>query len=177
MNKEATKPFNTHTLDVKWSHLHRPDDKFGAPGNHNITVVVDDQLQKQLDTIQGELGGKKINGMNENEGKTVLKVKSTIFTNPPDNGGEKKNVYPCVDAKNNSTEAVPFGGDKVRLRLKPMLLQRDGSISFFLNGVQIIEKNDSGKGGGFEATDGFDGAEYLPPEPSTNENEDNDVPF
>ena len=49
---DPTKVFNTHTLDVKWSHLHRPDDKFGAPGNHNVSVVVDDQLQTQLSEIQ-----------------------------------------------------------------------------------------------------------------------------
>ena len=80
---DPTKVFNTHTLDVKWSHLHRPDDKFGAPGNHNVSVIVDDQLQTQLSEIQTALGGKKINGMYENEGVQVLKVKSTIFTNPP----------------------------------------------------------------------------------------------
>jgi len=169
---DPTKVFNTHTLDVKWSHLHRPDDKFGAPGNHNVSVVVDDQLQTQLSEIQTALGGKKINGMYENEGVQVLKVKSTIFTNPPENGGEKKDTYPCVDANTKPTEAVPFGGDKVRLRLKPMLLKRDGSVSFFLNGVQIIEKGEQQQSSGFAKTEGFDGSEATAPEVETQ-----DTPF
>ena len=34
-------PFTTHTIDVQWSHLHAPDDKFGADSaNHNITCLL-----------------------------------------------------------------------------------------------------------------------------------------
>jgi hypothetical protein len=44
-----------------------------------------------------------------------------------------------VDAASNPTDAVPFGGDTVRLRLGPMM-QSDGSLSVYLNGCQIVEK-------------------------------------
>ena len=67
---------------------------------------------------------------------------------------------------------MPFGGDKVRLRLKPMLLKRDGSVSFFLNGVQIIEKGEQQQSSGFAKTEGFDGSEATAPEVETQ-----DTPF
>lgn len=145
--------FTTDTMDVVWSHLHAPDDKFGADSaNHNITVLVDAQLQKTLDNLLKESGATKINGMRENdEGQTLLKVKSKTFV--------KKNIasFPCRDAGNNKTDVIPFGGDKVRLRVAPAVLTRDNSMSLYLNGCQIIEKNNAGSadGGGFEATDGF----------------------
>ena len=130
-------PFTTHTIDVQWSHLHAPDDKFGADSaNHNITVVVDDELQTKLDQLLKESGATKINGMRtDDNGTTLLKAKSKTMV--------KKNVntFPCRDAAAERTEAVPFGGDKVRLRLAPALLSRDNSLSLYLNGCQIIEKN------------------------------------
>ena len=151
------RPFTTETLDVRWSHLHAHDVKFGEDSaNHNITVVVDDTLQKQLDKAMAEAGATKINGLRtDDEGVTLLKAKSKNFV--------KKDikVFPCRDASAEATEATPYGGDKVRLRLAPITLTRDNSMSFFLNGCQIIEKNEmGGEGGGFEATDGFDGSTY-----------------
>mgnify|MGYP003117128650 CR=1 FL=1 len=101
--------FTTETVDVVWSHLHAPDDKFGADSaNHNITVIVDDELQKKLDDMVKESGATKVNGMRtDDEGRTLLKAKSKAFV--------KKNVhvFPCRDASANRTDAVPFGGDKV----------------------------------------------------------------
>ena len=172
-------PFTTETLQVRWAHLHAPDNKFGEDAsNHNITVVVDAQLQTQLDTLQKENGAKKINGLREDEdGITLLKAKSKVFV--------KKGTaaFPCRDAKAEMTEATPFGGDTVRLRLAPMVLSRDNSMSVFLNGVQIIEKKpyegDAGSGG-FEATDGFDGTTYEAPKsttPDVDEEDMGDIPF
>lgn len=159
--------FTTHTVDVVWSHLHAPDDKFGADSsNHNITVLIDDELQSKLDEISKESSATKINGMRvDDEGRSLLKVKSKAFV--------KKGVhaFPCRDAAANRTDAIPFGGDKVRLRLAPAILTRDGSMSLYLNGCQIIDKTvrDSG---GFEPTDGFDGSNFIPP---TENNEDDDT--
>tara|TARA_Y100000592_G_C5422266_1_gene293840 strand:- start:553 stop:1083 length:531 start_codon:yes stop_codon:yes gene_type:complete len=169
--------FFTGDVEVKWSHLHKPDDKFGADtSNHNITVVVDSDLRAKMDEIQQTLGAKKINGMREDDGVTLLKAKTKTYA--------KKNVsvFPCVDAKANSTEAVPFGGDKVRLKLAPIMIDRDNSLSFFLNGVQIIEKNDSpAAASGFEVTDGFDGSSYQATHESQTEEipnqQEDDIPF
>ncbi len=165
--------FTTDTHDVVWSHLHAPDDKFGADSsNHNITILVNDELQTKLDELIKESGATKINGMREDdEGRTLLKVKSKAFV--------KKGVhaFPCRDARANRTDAVPFGGDQVRLRLAPAILTRDNSMSLYLNGVQIIEKNvvDSG---GFEATEGFDGSNYIQPTETNNSEDDtDDLPF
>jgi hypothetical protein len=146
--------FTTDTLTVQWSHLHQPDDKFGADSaNHNISVMVDAKLQKKLDQLMKESGASKMNGMRtDNEGNTILKAKSKTLVKK----GEK--TFPCRDASAAKTDALPFGGDKVRLRLAPALLTRDNSMSLYLNGVQIIEKNSTGGGdysSGFEATDGF----------------------
>ena len=171
-------PFTTDTMQVAWSHLHKPDDKFGADtANHNITIVVDDELQKRLDAIVKESGAAKINGMRvDDEGRSLLKAKSKTLV--------KKGVavFPCRDAAAERTDAVPFGGDKVRLRLAPALLTRDNSLSLYLNGVQIIEKNertslDSGNGG-FKATDGFDGSDFKAPESTSSDgDQDDDLPF
>lgn len=168
-------PFTTHTLEVKWAHLHAPDDKFGADSsNHNITVVVDDELQKKLDQLVQENGASKINGLRtDDDGLLTLKAKSKTFVK------KDVHVFPCRDANANRTEAVPFGGDAVRLRLAPAVLTRDGSMSLYLNGVQIITKNAFDDNSGFEATDGFDGSNFIPPT-EKNENEDSpeeDMPF
>ena len=164
------KAFVTDTLNVKWGHLHRPDDKFGADSaNHNVTVIVDDELQAVLDNLMKESGAKKINGMRtDDDGDTLLKVKTKTFVKK----GEQ--TFPCRDAKAEKTEATPFGGDKVRLRLNPMVLDRDNSLSIYLNGCQIIEKNASDTGG-FAPTDGFDGSEYTAPTPESNTNEPEEV--
>tara|TARA_R110002012_G_scaffold185500_1_gene352066 strand:- start:37 stop:543 length:507 start_codon:yes stop_codon:yes gene_type:complete len=147
-------PFNTETLNVQWSHLHRPDDKFGADAaNHNITVVVDDELQMKLEDLKQEHGSDKINGLRTNDdGVTLLKVKTKLFV--------KDNIeaFPCRDASDDETNAIPFGGDKVRLRLKPAILTRDGSMSLYLNGCQIIEKGEGySNSSGFSKTEGFTG--------------------
>jgi|TARA_R100000664_G_scaffold31052_1_gene44240 hypothetical protein len=167
-------PIYTNTLDVQWSHLHKPDDKFGSPGNHNITVVVNEDLQTTLDKTLKDSGAKKINGMREADGVTTIKVKSTIYTK------DGTNTFPCKDASTNDTDAVPFGGDKVRLRLSPMVISRDNSLSFFLNGCQIIEKNEKANSGGFTATDGFDGSDYKAPvveQQEVPEVTDDNIPF
>jgi len=157
MMAQKIKPFTTHTLTVKWAHLHAPDVKFGEDSaNHSCTVIVDNELQTQLDTLLKESGATKINGMysDEETGESFLKAKSKVFVK------KDTKVFPCRDAGAQRTEAVPFGGDSVRLRLAPTVLARDGSMSIFLNGVQIIEKNTADLGGGFEVTEGFDGSNY-----------------
>jgi hypothetical protein len=176
MMASKIKPFNTHTLDVKWGHLHAPDDKFGEDSsNHSVTVVVDKELQKTLDQVMSEAGATKINGMKtDDEGITLLKAKSKTFVKK----GTK--VFPCRDAQAEVTEACPFQGDKVRLRLSPIMLTRDGSLSFFLNGCQIIEKNemDTTSGtGGFESTKGFDGSSWTAPTSTEEEEATDDIPF
>tara|TARA_Y100000004_G_scaffold177661_1_gene219469 strand:+ start:437 stop:952 length:516 start_codon:yes stop_codon:yes gene_type:complete len=165
-------PFTTDTVQVKWAHLHAPDDKFGADSaNHNITVVVDDELQKKLDQLVQENGASKINGLRTDEdGLTTLKAKSKTFVK------KDVRVFPCRDAGANRTEAVPFGGDEVRLRLAPAVLTRDNSMSLYLNGVQIITKNAYDESG-FEATEGFDGSNFIPPTEKNEEASEDDMPF
>jgi len=165
-------PFTTDTVEVKWGHLHAPDDKFGADSaNHNITVVVDDELQRKLDELVQENGATKINGLKTDEdGVTTLKAKSKTFVK------KDVRVFPCRDAGANRTEAVPFGGDSVRLRLAPAVLTRDGSMSLYLNGVQIITKN-AFEDNAFEATEGFDGSNFIPPTEKNEDTTDEDLPF
>lgn len=151
--------FTTETVDVIWSHLHAPDDKFGLDSsNHNITVLVDDELQLKLDELLQESGTTKINGFRvDDEGRTLLKVKTKTFVK------QNKKAFPCRDAATNETAATPYGGDKVKLRLSPAVITRDNSLSIYLNGCQIIEKKQSDYDGGFEATEGFDGSDYVAP--------------
>ena len=175
MMANKIKPFTTHTLLVKWAHLHKADTKFGDDSaNHSCTVIVDEQLQKQLDQMLSESGATKINGMNRNEetDETYLKAKSKNFVK------RGKETFPCRDAGAQPTEAVAFGGDSVRLRLAPAVLSRDNSMSLYLNGVQIIEKcTNDGDGGGFEATEGFDGSNFKTPESEDTNEEMDEIPF
>jgi hypothetical protein len=145
--------FTTETVEVQWGHLHQPDEKFGADSaNHNISILVDKVLQKKLDQLLKESGATKINGMRtDDDGRVILKAKSKTLVKK----GER--TFPCRDASAAKTDVLPFGGDTVRLRLAPAVLARDGSMSLYLNGCQIIEKNseDFDTTGGFEATAGY----------------------
>lgn len=163
--------FVTETLEVKWSNLLKPDTAFGeASANHNITVVMDKALEKQLTELLKKSGAKKINGMYEKDGVKTFKAKSRVHL--------EAGKFPCVDANASATDAVAFGGDKVRLRLAPAIVSRDNSLSLYLNGIQIIEKNNNGGGAGFSAVDGgFVGAAATKSSAPVEETEDDDMPF
>lgn len=165
MANKYGKAFITDNVSVTWSHLHKPDTKFGNP-NYNITVSLTDDLQQKITDAAAAAGfGKvsKINGIGNREEGKVLKVKNAQYIK--DNPGATS--FPCVDANAKATKAVPFGGDVVRLKLVPCFLERDGSMSVYLDACQIIEKNEregSGSAAGFSAVEGgFDGSNAEAP--------------
>jgi len=180
------KPFITGDATVMWGHLHKLDTKFGD-GNHNITVALTDDLKELLAGSIEANGWKatKINGMSTNkEGVEVLKVKNSQLAR------KGISVFTCVDGSAQPTKASPFGNDVVRLRLVPCSIERDGSVSFYLEACQIIEKQpyDSTESSGFSAVEGaYDGSDAEVPEERiassvaaediTPEDEDVDLPF
>lgn len=139
----------TENLTLKYANLHRPDEKFTPV--HQCEFVLPDSLAKKLEEIKKQLGGKKVNGIRERDGDTLMKVKSKVYV--------EDGRFPCVDSKNKPTEVSPFGGDVVRLKLIPKVVSKDNSVSFYLGGVQIIEKNSSSEGftGFEEVEDGYTG--------------------
>lgn len=149
---ERIKNIITGKLTVMWSNLIKPDSHFGeSTANHNITVVLTDELEATLNAVAKEQGVKKINGiMTKDDGTKTIKVKSKTHVD--------KGAFPCQDASAQWTTSVPFGGDVVRLKLAPVVLSKPSkSISFYLNGVQIVEKNSADLGqktNGFDAVDG-----------------------
>jgi hypothetical protein len=176
-NKKMKKmpPIVTEVVEVKWSNLLKPDTAFGeASANHNITIVVTKTLEKILADVLKKSGAKKINGIMEKDGIKTLKAKSRVFV--------EQGKFPCVDSQASETDAVPFGGDKVRLKLAPAVVTRDNSLSLYLNGIQIVEKNANNMTGtgssGFDAVDGgYVGSVATKSEPAVEETEDEDVPF
>jgi hypothetical protein len=158
------------TLETKWSNLLKPDVAFGeSSANHNITVVVDAELQKTLDTILKTSGAKKINGLREVDNVVTFKAKSKVHV---DSG-----KFPCVDSLGQPTDIVPFGGDKVRLKLAPMVLTRDNSLSIYLNGIQVVEKNTTfTKGSDFAAVEGGFVGESTKKDDLTDQ-ADSDLPY
>ena len=100
----------------------------------------------------GVADGAEINGLrHDNEGNTILKAKSSVYTKE----GEVR-FGRVFDATGKDTDVNPYKNDTVRLRLSPFRLD-NGSVSFFLNAVQIIEKLEytgSGGGSGFDAVEG-----------------------
>jgi len=175
MKSTKLPPLVTETLEVKWSNLLKPDTNFGEnSANHNITVIVDKNLGKVLADLLKRSGAKKINGVSEKEGVKYVKFKSKNHID--------KIKFPCVDALAKETDVVAFGGDKVRLKLQPMILSRDNSLSLYLNGVQIIEKNNTGgsSGNGFAPVEGGFVSTFVIKDAATTETEevtDDDIPF
>ena len=128
------KSFVTGNVTVKWSHLMSPDDKFGNP-NHSVTVEVTPELKKQLDSAIKSLGGKKINGLKEQDGVKTIKFKNTLLAKQ----GTK--TFPVIGPDTNPTQTIPFGTDVVRVKVTPSLLDRDNSVSFYMESIQLVERN------------------------------------
>ena len=160
--------FITDTLDCRWSNLSKPDTEFGeASANHNITVVVNDNLNKKLQEILKKSGAKKINGLKEKDGVVTLKAKTKTHI--------EKGAFPCVDSQANACNVIAMGGDKVKLKLQPIFLTRDKSVSLYLNGVQIVSKGErSGSSGGF---DPVAGGFVASSKPEIETVEEEDLPF
>ena len=178
--------FITPKLTVSFAYLNKPDDKFGADtANFNITVPMTPELTEQVKAAVKETGAKKVNGVWENdEGVKQIKFKNRILVK------DGVTSFPCVDSKNNSTNKTASSGDVVRLLLSPAFISRDSSLSIYLDGVQIIEKNSKfGGGTGFDAVEGgfVDGEEGSAfdanEEPDFDDNpvvaaeDDDDLPF
>lgn len=127
------KTFITGELNVKFSNLLKPDTKFGD-GDHNITVVVSDALKAELDRSVKQFKAKKANGIKDADGETTLRCKSTLEISK----GNTK--FPCIGPDAAPTDDVPFGGDTVKLKLTPRLVTKYNTVTFYLQGVQIVNK-------------------------------------
>ena len=76
-NKYAKALYGNAT--VTWSHLHKPDVKFGNP-NYNITVELTSDLEQKIRDAAVDAGfGKvsKVNGIGTRDTGKVLKVKNS----------------------------------------------------------------------------------------------------
>lgn len=166
-------PFVTENLSVEFSNLKSADVKFKNP-NHNVTVVLTAELQEKLEKIAADLGASKINGLKsvtDANGNTydTIKFKSSMSVKDGPS-------FPCVDSKAKPTDAFPYRGDIIRCRIAPFIVEIDGSVSFALNGVQIIEKRPYAASG-FEAVDdGFVGGASEDPDAAPAEGEE-ETPF
>jgi len=151
---------------VRWSHLMTPDDKFGNP-NHSVTVIINDDMNKQLESAAKALGGKKINGLKSDSetGDRLMRFKNVLQARK----GVKS--FPVLDSNDQPTETIPFGTDVVRVKVTPALIERDKSVSFYMEKIQLIERNyQPGSGSGMGSVEGgFVGASAS----STDE----DIPF
>ena len=142
----------TDVITVSFANLHKPDDKFGADSaNFNVTVTMTDELQAQIKKAVASTGAKKVNGVYEKDGEKFIKFKNRIAVK------DGATSFPCVDSQNKPTTVTAAGGDDVRLLVSPRLLKRDNSMSIYLDGVQIVNKNSQfggGGGGGFDVVEG-----------------------
>lgn len=177
----------TDVITVSFANLHKPDDKFGADSaNFNVTVPMTDELQAQIKKAVASTGAKKVNGVYEKDGEKFIKFKNRIAVK------DGATSFPCVDSQNKPTTVTAAGGDDVRLLVSPRLLKRDNSMSIYLDGVQIINKNSQfggGGGGGFDVVEGgFVGdaapasgfeapAAPAPEAPAVDEDDNDDLPF
>jgi len=149
----------TPVVTVKWSALKNVD-VFRKGRTHNISVVRTDELDALLTEVANSMNIEHINGLKDDvhpetgEVTPVAKFTTRKFADGPDN-----TPFPNIwDSSGKQTTQIPFGGDKVRLKLWPSSVpDDDGSqtLSFRLLDVQIIEKISGSSGSrGFEAMDG-----------------------
>jgi len=151
----------------------KPDDKFGNP-HHSVTIIVDAELQGQLDSAMQELNGNKINGLKTDTetGQKLIRFKNVLKAR------EGISQFPVLDSEDKLTDTIPFGTDKVRVKVTPSLIERDGSVSFYMDKIQLVERNyegGSGSDGGMGKVEGG----YVATEettPVTTASED-DTPF
>lgn len=152
MSNNARVRINNVTVRFAW--LHTPDVKFDP--NFSVTIPLSDEVKSQLSAAAKQLGGKKVNGVRTfTDSQTGDEEKVVKFTNRILIEKEGAKSFGCVDAQRNPCDAA-MGGDVVNLALTAKRLDRDGSVSFFLDGVQVIEKNSAGAGGGspFDVVEG-----------------------
>lgn len=131
------KEFITPLCEVFWSSLGSPDIKFGNP-NHSVTVEVTSALGVLINDAVKSLGGKKVNAMREYEGKKLIKFKSTLMAK------EGKQAFPIIGANLEPTTMIPFRPDLVRVKVVPVFIERDSSVSFYLKEVQLVERRYQG---------------------------------
>ena len=128
--------FVTPTATVRWSHLMKPDDKFGNP-HHSVTVIVTDELQAQIDSAIQELGGTKVNGLktDSESGETLIRFKNVLKAR------EGMMSFPVLDSDDQPTNTIPFATDTVRVKVTPALIARDNSVSLYMDKIQLVERN------------------------------------
>lgn len=169
MKNEYGDSFVTEAATVRWSHLMKPDDKFGNP-HHSVTVVVTPSIQEQLDAAMKSLNGTKINGLKTDTetGDTLIRFKNVLKAR------EGAIQFPILDSEDNATDTIPFSSDKVRVKVTPSLLSRDKSVSFYMEKIQLIERNYEGGGGESGGMGKVDGG-YVAA--TTAPTSDEDTPF
>jgi hypothetical protein len=165
-------PFITGPVTVVFSNLKEPDSRFSRDKpTHNLTVVITPELQAKIDEILETSGADKVNGLKTSDGVETIKFKSSKSV-------EEGPSFPIVDAKNKPTNVYPYRGDVVRVRVSPFLTSVDGTLSFALSGVQLIDKKPYA--GGFDEYEGGyeDGADTAPAAAASDESDvDEEIPF
>jgi hypothetical protein len=168
--------FITPRVTVTFAYLNKPDDKFGEDtANFNVSVEMTDELAALVKKAAGDLGAKKVNGVSEYNGVKTIKFKNRYMVK------EGIKAFPCVDAATNPTKATAAGGDVVILAVSPRKISRDDSMSIYLDGVQIVEKNSQygtgSSGAGFSAQEGgYTAAEESTPASAFDAHEEPEVP-
>lgn len=137
----------TSSVTMVWANLRTPDEAFNTK-KHAVRFIVTDELKALVadrfgisdwnkDLIAGLYSDKETNQL-------TLTAKTTEFTKVG------KDVYegPIVDESGNPLkDYFPAGGDVVRLKCWCSTGQ-SGKLSFFLSGIQVIERNSAQSGGG-----------------------------
>jgi hypothetical protein len=174
-------------VTVRFAWLHAPDVKFDP--NFSVTIPLTDEVKAKLSAAAKSVGGKKVNGVRSfTNNETGDEEKVVKFVNRILIEKENAKSFGCVDSNRNPCDAA-MGGDVVNLALTAKRLDRDGSVSFFLDGVQVVEKNSTAGGGSpFDVVEGGYSAASADTKPSfdddeetnfgsSEEAEDDDLPF
>lgn len=161
-------------LTVKFAWLHTPDTKFDP--NFSVTVALTDEVKAKLSAVVKQLGGSKANGVRTftdsqtGEGEKVIKFTNKILLMK-----ENAKSFQCVDSAKNPCDAA-MGGDVVNVALTAKKLDRDGTVSFFLDGVQLVKKNSNGGGGSNDPFDTIEGGYSAASAPAPQDAFEDDAP-
>ena len=150
--KDKDKYLNKQMIEnvtVVYSHLDEPDAKFGAP-KHSVTVAIGEEWVNDLRSTSGVT---TINGLKQDDdGNWTIKLSSKKAI--------KRGLsrFPRVDADKQPSDDTVWSRDTVSVRVQPVVLSLNGSLSCYLEGVMLIEKAERDGGSAADAEWGFDGS-------------------
>ena len=157
--------FTTEVGTAKWPHLNKPDTKFNKEGDYKVSLVLDEEgakkIQSEMRTVLDEFIAKmsplpvrdEVDDSGNPTGNSEIKFKLKAVGGG--RGGETWQQRPIlIDAKRKPMTETIGGGSKIRIgcEIVPYSTAATGTgITLRLKAVQVIELVEISNGGSIES--------------------------